>query len=134
MIQHCTINGWHPSTNPNRRSAHWSGTRKKYLDDRDTTCGALCFAKWKLVQGRARLLIELVYAANRLPDRDNCYARVKGMVDALKPHWHYVPTLKIDVPCNGFIRDDSPEWLDLEVRAVYEKGTKAVRLTLEALA
>jgi hypothetical protein len=133
MIQTATINGWHPQTNPNKRSAHWSGTRKKHLDDRDTTCGALCFAKWKPVAGRARLLIELVYPVNRLPDRDNCYSRIKGVLDSIKPHEHYVAKLGIHVPCPGFIRDDSDRWLDLTVVPVYEKGTKAVRFTLEEI-
>lgn len=134
MQQVCMINGWHPALNPNQRSAHWGGTRAKQIHDRDTACGALCFAKWQPVEGRARLLVELVYPVNRLPDKDNAYARCKGAIDAVHPHKHWVAKLGVWVACAGFVKDDSDKWLDIEVRPVYEKGTKAVRMTLEAVA
>ncbi len=131
MIQTAVIKDWHPSTNPNRRTSHWSVARKRHLVDRDTTCGALDLQRLTKITTRARLTIELVYPRNRLPDTDNAYARCKGVIDALKPHEHIQGRPAFSIKCSGYIVDDSPEWLDPHVVPIYEKGVKATRITLE---
>lgn len=133
MRQECTIANWHPTTNPNGGHGHWATAHRLRINDRDTVCGAVCFAKWQPVVGRARLTVELVYPRNRLPDRDNAYARCKGLIDAIRPHEHVERRLRVTVPCAGFVKDDSGEWLDPVVVPVYEKGVKATRLILESL-
>lgn len=131
MIQTYFIRDWHPSLNPNQRSAHPMVEHKKHKTDLGTACGSLVFAKWQQMPGRAHLLVELVYPRNQLPDKDNAYARCKGIIDAVRPHEHRERGLLIK--CSGFVPDDADKWLDIEVRPVYEKGTKGVRLSMAAL-
>jgi hypothetical protein len=83
---------------PNRvLGKHWStkaGEKDKWI----------LLVRSQILPGRAlqkRKLVVIALAHSREYDKDNAYAAVKPIVDALK-HWN-------------LIWDDSPEWLDLIV-------------------
>ena len=130
MRQECTITDWRPTMNPNGSHGHWATQKKKHDVDRDTAWASAKHAGWKFIPGRVKLTITLVYSKKPLPDIDNCYAKVKGLIDGLKCQtqvWFHD-----DKDCGEFFTDDSPEWLDLSVTAVMEPGVKATRLVLES--
>ena len=133
--QWCTIEDWHPTTNPNQRTSHWSVGRKRHYVDAQTAWATAKQAGWVFIAGKVRLTVTLVYKKKPLPDHDNAVARCKGIVDGLRNHpspWIKPrPGYPMLSGLLGFFEDDSPEWLELEVRAVVEPGVKATRLELE---
>ncbi len=137
MIQTVTITDWHPTMNPNGGHGHWSKQHRKHEIDSGTAWATAKHAGWKFVPGKVRLTITLVYAINRLPDPDNAVAKCKGLIDGLKQHqskWiKPQPGYEFLAGPLGFFTDDSPEYCEIVVQAVYEKGKKEVRLSLESL-
>ena len=137
MRQELVIRDWHPRTNPNGDNArrHWSVIRRNHDIDRDMAWASAKQAGWVFVPGRVKLTITLVYPRNTLPDTDNAYAKVKGLIDGLKHEGMVKPGVgwweSAAAGLRGFFTDDSTEWLELEVRAIVEKGCKAVRIELE---
>jgi hypothetical protein len=140
MIQRCTITDWHPTMNPNGGTPHRMVQHKRHEIDSGTAWSTAKHAGWTFVPGKVRLTITLVYAVNRLPDKDNAYARCKGVVDGLKLHpspWlkpraEFAPDEFLNRPI-GFFTDDKPELCELVVEAIVQKGKKETRLVLEVV-
>ena len=99
------VPGCPPSLNKILRM-HWA-TRKKLLEawSSDLWYSASCLGRSATLSGwarsRARLTVNICLQHNRLFDKDNAYGSVKVVLDAMKSL--------------GFIADDSPEFIDLEV-------------------
>jgi len=121
VIQTLTIPDWHPKWNPNGTGnrSHWAVLGKVKKADEMMTWASCKQAGWQPVEGRAKLIVTFVYPRKYRIDTDNCYARVKGMVDA--------------VVRGGWVKDDSTDWLKLDVDVVIEPGVRAMRLQLEPI-
>jgi hypothetical protein len=135
LRQYLVIRDWHPQTNANRRASPWT-TRDRKQTDEETVWAAAKFAGWQFVAGRVRLTIQLVYPQRYPTDRDNRYARVKGVVDGLhnRKHRERVGKLTVEVDRLGFFTDDTDAWCDLIVpEPIVERGVKETRITLEPL-
>ena len=116
MVMRATIEGWHPVNVANARM-HWATKHRATKAEKGLAFWAAREAGWRPVKGKARLAITLVFPKGPLPDQDNCVARCKALIDGIK---------------HIYIRDDSPEWLDLVVMARVEPGRKATELELSA--
>lgn len=90
-----------PATRNQRDRMHWAA-RKRELDDW-TLMIPMCVESNRQRNGERRL-VEVVFSKMRGPesDPDNLTARCKVPLDALTRR--------------GWIRDDSPKWIDLSVR------------------
>lgn len=123
-----TITDWHPATSANRSHDHWRKTQKAHHADRDMAWASAMQAGWTRVPGKVRLTVVLVYPRKYRLDADNLASKCKGLIDGLKSdHVHNHGRL-------GWFADDSTEYLELDVRAVVERGVKQTRLTLEPAA
>jgi hypothetical protein len=138
-VQTLTIKDWHPRTNVNGDNArrHWSVIRRNHDIDRDMAWASAKQAGWVFVPGRVKLTITLVYPQKYRVDADNLAARCKGLIDGLKdgraPGYSKGRGTQFIAGygnIQGFFHDDSTEWLDLEVRAVVERGVKETRIEL----
>lgn len=115
----CVIPDWLPAPVANgSRQKHWATIRRQAEGDKIMAWASAKQADWQRIPGHARLTITLVFPVKRQRDTDNTYARVKHVVDGLKP----------------FLIDDSDEWLTLVVHSTVEPGVKAVRMVLEEIA
>jgi hypothetical protein len=83
---------------------HWA-KRAKIQQNYYWILFSKCDGTWKLYQKKKKKLIITSYR-KRLLDKDNLYAGTKPLCDSLKKA--------------GLIWDDSPKWLDLEVRQVVD--------------
>jgi hypothetical protein len=100
----------------NSGGMHWS-TRAKLKDQ----CGGYVFAgigKELNPVGKRRIIITIFRPSHHAMDRDNAYASVKPLVDAIKRLGH--------------LRDDSEEWLDLQVVQMDAKSRRTEVEILEA--
>ncbi len=116
--QSLVIQGWVPPPVLNgSRQRHWTVLRKEAQMVKDTVWASAKQAGWRYVGDdapRQKLTVTFVFPSHRRRDIDNLYARAKHLVDGIKP----------------FIVDDDSEHLDLEVRAVVERGMKETRIEL----
>lgn len=135
VVQRCVITDWHPTVNPNQRTNHWSVARKRHDIDAQTAWATAKQAGWAFVPGKVRLTIVLVYKKRPLPDQDNLVARVKGCVDGLRDvQMAAIQKGHMDPRAGrGFFHDDSPEYLELVVRAEVRPEVKCVELELESI-
>lgn len=107
------IEGWHPANRGNQK-LHWARRRKLDMQAKEVAYWHAKQAGWLPLDKPARLHVVLVVAKGPLPDVDNAYARVKPLVDGLKP----------------FMVDDGPKWLTLTVEC--RRGpAKQVEMELE---
>ncbi len=117
-VQTLTIQGWVPPPVLNgSRQRHWSVLRREAQMVKDTVWASAKQAGWHYVGADApkqKLTVTFVFPSQRRRDVDNLYARAKHLLDGIKP----------------FIVDDDSEHLDLEVRAVVERGVKATQIEL----
>ena len=115
--QTLVIPDWLPPNVSNGSHGHWARRQAIQKQCKTMAWASAQHAGWQRVRTRARLTITLVFAQHRRRDRDNLYARCKGIVDGLKP----------------FMVDDSLEWLDLIVNVEVHPKTRQTHLTLEAV-
>jgi hypothetical protein len=88
-----------PKTHNDRLRSHWRAQRRETKDWALMVRAACGLPQCGQVQGKCKVTITLY--RKRLQDPDNAVASVKPVVDALVR--------------NGWLVDDSPEYLDLKV-------------------
>lgn len=86
---------------------HWAAKARLVVGAKEEAWAAMVSCRNGLSMPPAserRKLSVVVYMAGRPFDRDNLFANAKPLVDGAK--------------VAGWIRDDSPEWCDLEVKQI----------------
>jgi len=117
-VQRCIIEHWVPEQLANSNLNRF--VRQKRHNAAQVMVWASCMqVGWRPVTGKARLTITLIFSMKRRRDADNLHSRCKGLIDG--------------VVKGGWIEDDNPEILDLEVRSEVQPGRKATILELEAI-
>jgi Holliday junction resolvase RusA-like endonuclease len=117
--QMLVIPDWLPAQLANSSHGHWSTRQKKLRDAQIRVFVCARNADLQPIRGRARLTITLVFPNKRRRDIDNLNSRIKGVCDGLVR--------------GGWLVDDSPEWLDLSVRAEVRPHERATELVLEPI-
>lgn len=118
-IQSLQIEGWLPAPNANVSGDNWRKRQKRLKAAQIMVWATAKQAGWVPVHGRAKLTVILVFGVQRRRDTDNNYSRCKGLIDGLVK--------------GGWLTDDSPDVLDLNVKAEVSKDWTGTRMTLEAL-
>ncbi len=119
-VQTLLIKDWLPEPLSNVSADHWRKREKKLKAAQVMVWASAKQAGLVPVVGRAIVSFELVFPVKRRRDLDGLHSRIKGCLDGLVR--------------GGWIEDDSIDHIDLRVSAVVEPGTKATRISLEAVA
>ena len=113
-----TIPGQLPSLNETMRMYY----RKRMRLKKDMKWSLICAYGMPLPDGKRQRLCHLVitvYQKTRRFDEDNLHGACKPVIDCLKEM--------------GFIYQDSPKWLDLDIRQALDHKNPRVEIELEEL-